>query len=66
MAGPAAPEPTPVPAGPPLTGDRKGPARVFEAAPEEDLLYSMSADGKRKFIHVNIAPSEINKIFPAD
>ena len=24
---------------------------IFEAAPEEDLLYSMSADGKRKFMH---------------
>ncbi len=24
---------------------------VFEAAPEEDLLYSMSADGKRKYMH---------------
>ena len=24
---------------------------VFEAAPEEDLLYSLSADGKRKFMH---------------
>jgi cytochrome c oxidase accessory protein FixG len=24
---------------------------VFDVAPEEDLLYSLSADGKRKFIH---------------
>ncbi len=24
---------------------------VFEVAPEEDLLYSLSADGKRKFMH---------------
>ena len=24
---------------------------VFDVAPEEDLLYSMSADGKRKFMH---------------
>ena len=27
-----------------------GRERVFEVAPEEELLYSMSADGKRKFI----------------
>jgi cytochrome c oxidase accessory protein FixG len=25
--------------------------RVFDVAPEEDLLYSLSADGKRKFMH---------------
>jgi cytochrome c oxidase accessory protein FixG len=25
--------------------------RVFEPAPEEELLYSLSADGKRKFMH---------------
>ncbi|MFO7692616.1 MAG: cytochrome c oxidase accessory protein CcoG [Vicinamibacterales bacterium] len=25
--------------------------RVFNVAPEEDLLYSLSADGKRKFMH---------------
>ncbi len=25
--------------------------RIFDVAPEEDLLYSMTADGKRKFIH---------------
>jgi cytochrome c oxidase accessory protein FixG len=25
--------------------------RVFDVAPEEDLLYSISADGKRKFMH---------------
>ena len=28
-----------------------GPERVFNVAPEEDLLYSLSADGKRKFMH---------------
>jgi cytochrome c oxidase accessory protein FixG len=28
-----------------------GPGRVFDVAPEEDLLYSLSADGKRKFMH---------------
>jgi len=28
-----------------------GPERVFDVAPEEDLLYSLSADGKRKFMH---------------
>jgi cytochrome c oxidase accessory protein FixG len=27
------------------------PGRVFEVAPEDDLLYSISADGKRKFMH---------------
>jgi cytochrome c oxidase accessory protein FixG len=27
------------------------PGRVFDVAPEEDLLYSLSADGKRKFMH---------------
>jgi cytochrome c oxidase accessory protein FixG len=27
------------------------PSPVFEAAPEEDLLYSLSADGKRKWMH---------------
>ena len=26
-------------------------AHVFDVAPEEDLLYSLSADGKRKFVH---------------
>jgi cytochrome c oxidase accessory protein FixG len=26
-------------------------AHVFDVAPEEDLLYSLSADGKRKFMH---------------
>jgi hypothetical protein len=28
-----------------------GPGRIFDVAPEEDLLYSLSADGKRKFMH---------------
>ncbi len=27
------------------------PARVFDVAPEEDLLYSLSADGRRKWMH---------------
>jgi cytochrome c oxidase accessory protein FixG len=27
------------------------PAHLFEVAPDEDLLYSLSADGTRKFIH---------------
>ncbi|HMM35262.1 MAG TPA: cytochrome c oxidase accessory protein CcoG [Thermoanaerobaculia bacterium] len=31
-------------------GTPAGRERVFEVAPEEELLYSMSADGKRKFI----------------
>ena len=30
-------------------GEPDGP--VFDVAPEEDLLYSLSADGKRKFMH---------------
>jgi cytochrome c oxidase accessory protein FixG len=36
----------PAPAAPP-----SGYERVFDVAPEEDLLYSLSADGKRKFMH---------------
>jgi cytochrome c oxidase accessory protein FixG len=28
-----------------------GQERVFDVAPEEDLLYSLSADGRRKFMH---------------
>jgi cytochrome c oxidase accessory protein FixG len=28
-----------------------GRTRVFDVAPEEDMLYSLSADGKRKFMH---------------
>jgi cytochrome c oxidase accessory protein FixG len=28
-----------------------GHQRVFDAAPEEELLYSLSADGKRRFMH---------------
>ena len=31
-----------------------GHERVFEAAPEEELLYSLSADGKRKFMHPTV------------
>jgi cytochrome c oxidase accessory protein FixG len=34
-------------AGAPLSGHH----HVFDVAPEEDLLYSLSADGKRKFMH---------------
>lgn len=29
----------------------KKPSHIFDVAPEEDLLYSLSADGKRKFMH---------------
>jgi len=38
---------------PPHTPDRapSGLHRVFDVAPEVDLLYSLSADGKRKFMH---------------
>jgi cytochrome c oxidase accessory protein FixG len=35
----------------PVDVDRGEHERVFDVAPEEDLLYSLSADGKRKFIH---------------
>jgi cytochrome c oxidase accessory protein FixG len=37
--------PQPAAAPPPVEG------HVFDVAPEEDLLYSLSADGKRKFMH---------------
>mgnify|MGYP001062644857 CR=1 FL=1 len=36
--------------------------RVFEVAPEEDLLYSLSADGKRKFMHPVIRKGRFWKI----
>lgn len=29
----------------------RGPSRLFDVAPEEELLYSITAEGKRKFIH---------------
>lgn len=32
-------------------GDAVGPERIFDVAPAEELLYSLSADGKRKFMH---------------
>lgn len=32
----------------------EGYSPVFEVAPEEDLLYSLSADGKRKFMHPTV------------
>ena len=35
------------------TPDERAP--VFEVAPEEDLLYSLAADGHRKYIHPRIA-----------
>jgi len=35
----------------PVDHARDGHERVFDVAPEEDLLYSLSADGKRKFMH---------------
>ncbi|MBP1635763.1 MAG: cytochrome c oxidase accessory protein CcoG, partial [Acidobacteria bacterium] len=31
--------------------DAQGHEHLFDVAPEEDLLYSLSADGKRKFMH---------------
>jgi len=39
-----------------------GPRRVFDVAPEEDLLYSLSADGKRKFFHPVIRPGRFWRI----
>ena len=36
--------------------------RVFDVAPEEDLLYSLSADGKRKFMHPVVHPGRYWKI----
>jgi cytochrome c oxidase accessory protein FixG len=36
--------------------------RVFDVAPEEDLLYSLSADGKRKFMHPVIRRGRFWKI----
>jgi cytochrome c oxidase accessory protein FixG len=35
---------------------------IFEAAPEEDLLYSLSADGKRKFMHPTVRKGRFWKI----
>jgi cytochrome c oxidase accessory protein FixG len=43
------PQPTNEP--PPAPLPSIGSERVFEVAPDEDLLYSLSADGKRKFMH---------------
>ncbi len=37
--------------GAPLDFALSGHEHVFDVAPEEDLLYSLSADGKRKFMH---------------
>ncbi len=42
----------------PASGHR----HVFEVAPEEDLLYSLSADGKRKFMHPVIHKGRFWKI----
>jgi len=39
-----------------------GPERVFDVAPEEDLLYSLSADGKRKFMHPVVRKGRFWKI----
>ncbi|MDO8835626.1 MAG: cytochrome c oxidase accessory protein CcoG [Vicinamibacterales bacterium] len=35
---------------------------IFEAAPEEDLLYSLSADGKRKFMHPTVRKGRYWKV----
>ncbi|HPK65055.1 MAG TPA: hypothetical protein PKX99_00610, partial [Thermoanaerobaculia bacterium] len=49
MALPAEAREPAVPAAP------QGPAGVFEIAPEEELLYSLTADGKRKFIRPTLS-----------
>ena len=49
MASPAEAREPAVPAAP------QGPAGVFEIAPEEELLYSLTADGKRKFIRPTLS-----------
>lgn len=49
---------TPRPAEAPSSGGH----RVFDVAPEEDLLYSLSADGKRKFMHPVVRQGRFWKI----
>jgi cytochrome c oxidase accessory protein FixG len=39
-----------------------GRERVFDVAPEEDLLYSLTADGKRKFFHPIVRPGRYWRI----
>jgi cytochrome c oxidase accessory protein FixG len=39
-----------------------GHERVFDVAPEEDLLYSLSADGKRRFMHPAVRKGKFWKI----
>jgi cytochrome c oxidase accessory protein FixG len=39
---------------PPEAGTPAAFVSVFEVAPEEDLLYSLSADGKRRFMHPKV------------
>lgn len=56
MAPPAVQREPAVPAAAP------GPERVFEIAPEEDLLYSLSADGTRKYIHPTVRKGRYWKI----
>ena len=46
----------------PGTADAPRHERVFNVAPEEDLLYSLSADGKRKFMHPVVHPGRYWKI----
>jgi cytochrome c oxidase accessory protein FixG len=36
--------------------------RIFDVAPEEDLLYSLTADGKRKFFHPIVREGRYRKI----
>jgi len=49
---------------PPHTAEAtpSGHHRVFDVAPEEDLLYSLSADGKRKFMHPVVKQGRFWKI----
>jgi cytochrome c oxidase accessory protein FixG len=54
----AVPDRTPAAAGAVPSGHE----RVFEVAPEEDLLYSLSADGKRKFMHPIVRKGRFWKI----
>jgi cytochrome c oxidase accessory protein FixG len=53
---------TPVKDAQPLAKAPPGHHHVFDVAPEEDLLYSLSADGKRKFMHPTVRKGRYWKI----
>lgn len=55
-------EPPAVQREPAVPAATPGPERVFQIAPEEDLLYSLSADGTRKFIHPTVRQGRYWKI----